>query len=73
MCVSVKTVYEQQFLGRRVDIGIPSFENSRKTFFITGTVLSVEEDYLLLETYKGIRRINFADIIEIQHETGRGG
>lgn len=56
--------YYKPFLGKIVNIGIPHHYLDR-LFFVTGEVLEVNDDYLILRKRDGIRQIELSDIIEI--------
>lgn len=53
-----------KFLGELVEIGIPHWSEPRP-FYITGTVVEVNEEYLVLDYCKGARQIKFLDIVDI--------
>ncbi len=56
--------YCEPFLGKIVNIGIPHHYLDR-LFFITGEVIEVNDNYLILRKKDGIQQIELRDIIEI--------
>jgi hypothetical protein len=54
------------FLNKKVNIGIPHWFNQGKLFFFTGYVIEVNNEFLILKTSNGIRKISLSDIIEIK-------
>lgn len=54
-----------EFLNENVNVGIPNFTRPNRLFFITGTVIEIDESYLTLRIKDGIRRIPFSDVIQI--------
>ena len=56
--------YCEPFLGKIVDIGIPHKYLDR-LFFITGELIDLKEDYLIIKKKDGVRQIQLKDIIEI--------
>lgn len=62
--MNVTEMYKD-FLGKRTDIGIPNFTRPNRLFFITGTVIEVDESYLTLRIKDGIRKISLSDVIQI--------
>ena len=53
-----------KFLGKLVEIGLPHWSKPRP-FYITGIVVEVNEDYLVLDYEKGARQVKFEDIVDI--------
>lgn len=62
--MSVTDMYED-FLNKRVNIGIPNFVIPGRLFFITGDVLSVSDGYITLKIKDGLRKIPYSDVIQI--------
>ena len=58
------------FLNKAVDVGIPHIFEQGKLFFIKGIVIDVRDDFLVLKITDGIRKIPFADVIEIKVTEG---
>ena len=56
--------YCEPFLGKIVNIGTPHHYLDR-LFFVTGALLEVNDDYLILRKKDSIRQIELKDIIEI--------
>ena len=56
----------KKYVGSRVDIGTPHFDNPKRLFFFVGLLIEVNNEYLLLDTNKGIRKINLADVFEFK-------
>ena len=56
----------RQHEGKTVDVGIPHYNNPNKLFFITGKLIEVNDQYILLETSKGIRRLSLVDILQFE-------
>jgi len=56
----------EKFLGNTVNIGIPHLYQKRKLFYLTGLVIDIEGDFLVLKIKNGLRKIPFDDIMEIQ-------
>lgn len=67
--MNVREVYKD-FLNQAVDIGIPHLYREGKLFFISGIVIDIEGDFLVLKIKDGIRRIPFGDIVEIRGSRG---
>jgi len=55
----------EEFLNKRVNIGVPNFLRPTRLFFITGDVLSVSEGYITLKIKDGLRKIPYSDVIQI--------
>ncbi len=56
--------YCEPFLGKIVNIGIPHHYLDR-LFFVTGKLLEVSDDYLIVRKKDGVQQIELRDIIEI--------
>ncbi|GAG16106.1 unnamed protein product [marine sediment metagenome] len=56
--------YCEPFLDKIVNIGVPHHYLDR-LFFITGKLLEVNDDHLILRKKDGIQQIQLKDIIEI--------
>jgi len=56
--------YCEPFLGKIVNIGVPHHYLDR-LFFVTGELLEVNDDHLILRKKDGVRQIELTDIIEI--------
>lgn len=56
--------YCEPFLDKIVNIGVPHHYEDR-LFFITGKLLEVNDDHLILRKKDGIVQIQLKDIIEI--------
>ena len=62
--MSEKNLYEQ-YLKKTVNVGIPNYIHKDRLFFITGFVLDLDENYVILKIKDGMRKIPYSDIIEI--------
>lgn len=59
----------EEFVGKEVCIGVPHrYEN--RLFFLTGVVLTVKSNFLILRIKDGIKQIPFDDIVEIRLKQG---
>jgi hypothetical protein len=56
--------YCEPFLGKIVNIGMPHYHQDR-LFFVTGELLEVNDNHLILRKKDGIKQIELKDIIEI--------
>ena len=59
------------FLNKYVDIGIPHDFLEHRLFYMSGEVIDINDNLLVLQGKKGIRKIFLSDIIEIK-EIRRG-
>ena len=62
--------YYKDFLNKAVDIGIPHLYQEGRLFFISGIVIDIESDFLILKIKDGIRKISLSDIREIKEING---
>jgi hypothetical protein len=63
--MSLKEIYGG-YLGKIANIGIPHKFNFDQIFFLTGTVIEVNENFLLIQTKKELHRVNLSEIITIK-------
>lgn len=63
--MSLKEVYKV-FLGKNVNVGTPNFFDPKKLFLITGYVIAVSEEYLILRNQKSVKKIALIDISVIE-------
>jgi len=61
----VTEIYKKS-IGRRISVGIPHYETPGRLFYIAGQLLSVNDEYIILDTGKSIRKIELKDVIEFQ-------
>lgn len=58
----------QDFLGKKVTIGIPHYHRAHRLFWITGLAQNVDEDFMTLLVKNGLKKIRLDSIIEISIE-----
>jgi hypothetical protein len=61
------SLYEP-YIGKFVEIGIPNYMDPNRLFIIPGTVLSVDDGYILLKIKDGFRKIPYDDVREIREK-----
>jgi len=54
-----------KFLGKKVDLGIPNYNRSDRLFWLTGRLIEVDNDFLILKINNGVRKIPIDDVREI--------
>ena len=57
--------YCEPFLGKIVNISVPHYYLDR-LFFITGKVLQVNDEHLVIQLKDGVKQIQLDEIIEIK-------
>ena len=63
----------EQFKGKYVAIGVDHIIDPNRLFFNFGTVISINDTFLVLKWKRGIKEILISDIREIRLDKHRGG